>query len=127
LVEASESRLGQVFLNLLVNATQAIPDGDVAGNHIRICTSTDSSGRAVISVSDTGAGIPADVMGRIFEPFFTTKPVGVGTGLGLFICHGIVRALGGEIVAESVVAEGTTFRVILPPSRPEKSAGRTAG
>ena len=122
LVEASESRLGQVFLNLLVNATQAIPDGDVAGNHIRIGTSTDPAGRAVITVSDTGAGIPAEVMGRIFDPFFTTKPVGVGTGLGLFICHGIVRALGGEILAESVVAEGTTFRVILPPCRSDKPA-----
>jgi len=120
MVEASESRLGQVFLNLLVNAVQAIPDGDIEGNRISVVTRTDPAGRAVITVSDTGAGIPADVMGRIFEPFFTTKPVGVGTGLGLFICHGIVKALGGEIGAESGPGRGTTFRVILPPARPPR-------
>jgi PAS domain S-box-containing protein len=116
-VEASESRLGQVFLNLLVNATQAIDHGDVAGNKIGVSTSTDPAGRAVITVSDTGAGIPPEVMGRIFDPFFTTKPLGVGTGLGLFICHGIVKALGGEIAAESALGRGTTFRVTLPPAR----------
>ncbi len=117
MVEASESRLGQVFLNLLVNAAQAINSGNVGGNKIGVSTCTDSAGRAVITVSDTGAGIPADVMSRIFDPFFTTKPLGSGTGLGLFICHGIVKALGGEITAESTLGCGTTFRIALPPAR----------
>jgi PAS domain S-box-containing protein len=124
MVEASESRLGQVFLNLLVNAAQAIKDDDAAANQIRIATRTDEVGRAVVTVSDTGAGILPGVMGRIFDPFFTTKPVGVGTGLGLFICHGIVKALGGEIAAESAPGQGTTFRVVLPAARakPRQSA-----
>jgi signal transduction histidine kinase len=117
LVRASESRLGQVILNLLINATQAIREGQVAVNQIRIGTRTDPIGRAVITVSDTGEGIPPDVMGRVFDPFFTTKPIGIGTGLGLFICHGIVKALGGEIFAESPPGQGATFRVILPPAR----------
>ena len=117
LVEGSESRLGQVLVNLLVNAAQAIGDGETAANRIRIATRTDGAGRAVISVTDTGSGIPPDVLGRIFDPFFTTKPVGVGTGLGLFICHGIVKALGGEITVESAPGKGTTFRVLLPPAR----------
>ncbi|MES1172535.1 MAG: ATP-binding protein [Bacteroidota bacterium] len=121
IVEASESRLGQVLLNLLLNASQAIKDGHVADNEIRVGTRTDAAGRAVISITDTGAGISAAVMGRIFDPFFTTKPVGVGTGLGLFICHGIVKALGGEIAVESALGRGTTFRVLLPPARPGKS------
>jgi PAS domain S-box-containing protein len=116
-VEASESRLGQVLVNLLVNAAQSIGDGGPSANRIRIATRTDAAGRAVISVSDTGSGIPPEVLGRIFDPFFTTKPVGVGTGLGLFICHGIVKALGGEITVESKLGAGTTFRVLLPPVR----------
>jgi PAS domain S-box-containing protein len=121
MVEASESRLGQVFLNLLVNAAQAINGGNVGGNQIGVSTCTDSAGRAVITVSDTGAGIPHDVMGRIFDPFFTTKPLGGGTGLGLFICHGIVKALGGEITAESALGRGTTFRISLPPARASRA------
>ena len=116
-VEASESRLGQVLVNLLVNAAQAITEGGAAANRIRIATRTDAVGRAVISVSDSGSGIPPEVLGRIFDPFFTTKPVGVGTGLGLFICHGIVKALGGEITVESKLGAGTTFRILLPPAR----------
>jgi signal transduction histidine kinase len=119
-VEASESRLGQVFLNLLVNAVQAIEPGDIARNEIRVATFTDGAGRAVVTVTDTGGGIPPHVMGRIFDPFFTTKPVGSGTGLGLFICHGIVKAQGGEITAESAAGRGTTFRVVLPRARGSK-------
>jgi PAS domain S-box-containing protein len=117
MVEASESRLGQVFLNLLVNAAQAIRGGAVGRNKIGVSTCTDTAGRAVITVSDTGEGISPHVMGRIFDPFFTTKPLGVGTGLGLFICHGIIKALGGEITAESALGCGTTFRIALPPAR----------
>ncbi len=113
-VEADEARLGQVFINLLINAAQSLPEGDTAAHEIRLATSTDPQGRAVIQVSDTGAGISADVLERIFDPFFTTKPVGVGTGLGLSICHTIVTGMGGEIAVDSKVGSGTTFRVVLP-------------
>ncbi len=114
LVEGDEARLGQVFINLLVNASQAIPEGASATNEIRIVTSTDAAGRAVIEVRDTGGGIPAGLVGRIFDPFFTTKPAGIGTGLGLSICHNIVSGLGGEITVTSAEGHGTTFRIVLP-------------
>ncbi len=117
-VAASEYRLGQVFLNLLINAAQAIPEGNVAGNHVRATTSTAPDGHAVIEISDTGGGIPPEVLPRIFDPFFTTKPPGVGTGLGLSICHGIVTQLGGTISVESAPGQGSTFRVSLPPAGP---------
>jgi len=115
-VMAQRDRLGQVFLNLLVNAAQAIPEGDALGHEVRVVARTDAAGRAVVEVRDTGAGIPADVLPRILDPFFTTKPVGQGTGLGLSICHGIVSALGGRLEVESAVGRGSTFRVVLPPS-----------
>lgn len=114
LVDADEARLGQVFINLLINAAQAISEGDASAHQIRLRTSTDAHGRAVIEVSDTGKGIPVEVTERIFDPFFTTKPVGIGTGLGLSICHTIVTGMGGEILVESKVGSGTTFRVVLP-------------
>jgi PAS domain S-box-containing protein len=114
LVHANESRLGQVFLNLLVNAAQAIPEGKAQDNTIRISTSLESDGRVLVRVSDTGPGIPADVGKRLFTPFFTTKPVGAGTGLGLSICQRIVTSLGGEISFVTEVGKGTEFRVALP-------------
>jgi PAS domain S-box-containing protein len=112
---ADEHRLAQVFLNLLINAAQAIPEGDVAGNVVRATTAAAPDGGVLVEISDTGQGIPPEVLPRIFDPFFTTKPVGVGTGLGLSICHGIVAALGGDISVESAVGKGSTFRVHLPP------------
>jgi signal transduction histidine kinase len=114
LVMANEARLGQVFVNLLVNAAQAIPEGAVAMNEIRVTTRTDERGRALVEVRDTGSGIAPEILGQLFDPFFTTKPVGEGTGLGLSICHGIVTALGGELTVESELRRGTTFRVALP-------------
>jgi two-component system cell cycle sensor histidine kinase/response regulator CckA len=116
LVNADEARLGQVFINLLLNAAQAIAPGHVKDNEVRVTARTTADGRAVVEVRDTGCGIPADLLGRIFDPFFTTKSVGTGTGLGLSICHGIVRSLGGEIQVESQVGRGTLFRVLLPAS-----------
>ena len=116
-VEASESRLGQVFLNLLVNAAQAIPEGRADHNEIRVVTRTDEAGRARVEIRDTGSGIPPEVVGRIFDPFFTTKPVGQGTGLGLSICQGIVQGLGGELTVKSEVGKGTAFQVVLPAAR----------
>jgi signal transduction histidine kinase len=116
LVYANEARLGQVFLNLILNAAHAIPEGSAERNEIRLVTSTDSAGRALVEIRDTGAGIPEEVRHRIFEPFFTTKPLGVGTGLGLSITYNIVTRLGGTIDVETALGRGTTFRVTLPAS-----------
>ncbi len=113
MVEANEARLGQVFLNLVVNAAQALPAGQAEHNEIRVTTKLEG-GRVIIEVSDTGAGIPRQIIGRIFDAFFTTKAVGVGTGLGLAICHRIVTDMGGALTVESEVGKGTTFRVSLP-------------
>jgi signal transduction histidine kinase len=115
-VEANEGRLGQVMLNLLVNAAQAIPEGNARQNKILVTTRLASEDRVSIEVRDTGSGISPGVVERIFDPFFTTKPIGVGTGLGLSICHRIVTDLGGELSVESELGHGTVFRVVLPVS-----------
>ena len=115
-VEANEARLGQVFLNLIVNAAQALPEGRAEKNEVRVGTRRDGE-RVVVEVSDTGAGIPPEIIGRVFDAFFTTKAVGVGTGLGLAICHRIVADIGGELTVESELGKGTTFRVSLPVAR----------
>lgn len=115
---ANESRLGQVFLNLLINAAQAIPEGNVAGNWIRVTTRTDADGRVQVEVADSGAGMAPEVLARLFTPFFTTKPIGTGTGLGLSICRRIVTGLGGTIEATSEVGRGSVFLVSLPPAAP---------
>jgi PAS domain S-box-containing protein len=120
-VDASEHRLGQVFLNLLINAAQAIPEGRAQENEVRAVTRTDALGRAVVEIRDTGCGIAPGDLGRIFEPFYTTKPVGVGTGLGLSICHGIVTGLGGDVEVESEPGKGSVFRVILPAAPGQRS------
>jgi len=112
-VDANESRLGQVFLNLLVNAVQAIPEGNYQGNEIRIATEV-ADGQVVVTIGDTGAGMSREVQSRLFTPFFTTKPVGVGTGLGLAISHRIVTQLGGTLTFVSEVGKGTEFRIALP-------------
>jgi PAS domain S-box-containing protein len=113
-VLADETRLGQVFLNLLVNAAQAIPEGSPEANTITVRTRAEEPRQVVVEVSDTGAGMAPEVLARIFDPFFTTKPAGVGTGLGLSICHSIVSSFGGRISARSEVGKGTTFTVTLP-------------
>lgn len=115
LVEADEPRLGQLFLNVVTNALQALEE-NASGedNEIRVCTRTAPDGAAVVEIADNGPGIRADILGRLFEPFFSTKAAGVGTGLGLPICRSIVAALGGTIIIESEVGRGTTCRVTLP-------------
>jgi two-component system, cell cycle sensor histidine kinase and response regulator CckA len=134
-VRGNEARLGQVFLNLLVNAAQAIPVGHAGDNQITL-TVQQRGEQVIVEIADTGAGIARDVLPRIFDPFFTTKPVGVGTGLGLSICHNIVSGCGGEITVESTEGKGSTFRVSLPialskslrpraaPSLPVQAQGR---
>jgi two-component system cell cycle sensor histidine kinase/response regulator CckA len=113
---AMQGRLGQVFLNLLLNAADAIPEGAATHHRVRVTTATDLEGRAVVEISDTGDGIPREHASQVFDPFFTTKPVGKGTGLGLSICHRLVTELGGEITFSSPPSGGTTFRVVLPPA-----------
>ncbi len=114
MVEADETRLSQVFVNLLINAAQAFGERAAEGNEIHVSTSTDPNGSAVIEIRDTGVGIPDANRDRIFDPFFTTQPIGMGTGLGLAICHGIVTAHRGEITVDTTVGVGTIFRVSLP-------------
>jgi signal transduction histidine kinase len=127
-VSGNESRLGQVFLNLLMNAAHAIPDGDAKNLEIRVTTRARGLDQVCIEIRDTGAGIAPDVLRNIFDPFFTTKPIGVGTGLGLSICHGIVTGLGGRIEVESELGAGTVFRVVLraATSSARQAAPRTA-
>jgi nitrogen-specific signal transduction histidine kinase len=115
-VDANESRLAQVFLNLLINAAQAIPEGRAQSNAIYVSTGVEPDGRIFVEVEDTGVGIPPHLLQHIFTPFFTTKPIGVGTGLGLSICERIIRSLKGELTVESVPGR-TAFRVRLPRAR----------
>jgi C4-dicarboxylate-specific signal transduction histidine kinase/ligand-binding sensor domain-containing protein/ActR/RegA family two-component response regulator len=122
-VLADDGRLTQVFINLIVNAAHAIPEGRSDENRITVRTRRDELGRAVIEVIDTGRGMTADVQARVFDPFYTTKKVGEGTGLGLSICHSIVTALGGQITLEGAVGRGAVARVVLPPAAVTGAAG----
>jgi signal transduction histidine kinase len=115
-VHGNEGRLGQVFLNVLINSAQAITAGRAEHNEIRVVTRVDERGHVLVEVRDTGSGIPEGLRSEIFDPFFTTKPIGTGTGLGLAICRQIVTGFGGRIEVESEVDEGTTMRIVLPPS-----------
>jgi signal transduction histidine kinase len=113
-VECVPSQLNQVFMNLMVNAAQAIegPRGTIT------LRTGAADGQVWIEVQDTGKGIPAENLNRIFDPFFTTKPVGKGTGLGLSLAYGIVQKHNGKIEVASVPGSGTTFRVVLPVKQP---------
>jgi PAS domain S-box-containing protein len=113
-VEASEAHLGQLLVNLILNAAQSIPEGKADSNEVRVSVRTAPGGEMVLEVRDTGAGMSPEVLARVFDPFFTTRPVGSGSGLGLSICHGIVVSLGGRIEAESTPERGSAFRVTLP-------------
>jgi signal transduction histidine kinase/HAMP domain-containing protein len=117
LVAGSPAQLNQVFLNLLVNAMQAIEAVNREGGRITI-TTADKADEIWVEVSDNGCGIPEENLPRIFTPFFTTKEIGDGTGLGLSISYGIIDDHGGRLQVESKVGEGTCFRVILPTARP---------
>jgi two-component system NtrC family sensor kinase len=116
LVTSSEPRLAQIFLNLILNAAQAIPPGDVEGNTITLRARA-TEAHVIVEVTDTGSGIPAAIIDRVFDPFFTTKAIGAGTGLGLSICQGLIGALGGLITLESNGTRGTTARVMHPIAR----------
>ncbi len=115
-IKGDASQLEQVYMNLLINAADAMNDR----GEIKIATRTvkeDGKEYVEIEFTDTGPGIPEEYMNRLFEPFFTTKPVGKGTGLGLSVSHGIVRKHGGHIRVKSKVGEGTSFFIRLPVNR----------
>ena len=108
-IECYPGQLNQVFMNVLSNAIDALPDKG------SITISTSKSNESVrISIKDTGKGIPVDIQSRIFEPFFTTKEVGQGTGLGLSICHSIIEKHNGSIKVNSEVGKGSEFVIVLP-------------
>jgi len=108
-VRCLPNQINQVFMNVLVNAAHAIEES----GEIRIRTEADGDG-VVITIADSGCGIPPEALGRVFDPFFTTKDVGKGTGLGLSISYDIVRKHGGTMAVESAPGEGTTFTIRLP-------------
>jgi len=109
-VRGNPNDLQQVFLNLFLNAIQAMPEGGELGVRARV----DGDGFVRVDVTDTGVGIPEEHLEEIFDPFFTTKQPGEGTGLGLSVSHGIVEKHGGRIAVESEPGKGTTFSVYLP-------------
>jgi two-component system, NtrC family, sensor kinase len=116
-----EYKLQQVFLNLFLNARDAMPKG----GWLTIVTKT-SGDSATIEVADTGSGIPAEQLSRIYDPFFTTKEIGKGTGLGLSISYGIVQEHGGSIACDSSIGQGTRFTLTLPLAPVRSSAGTSA-
>lgn len=113
-VQASAARLGQVFINLLINAAHALNLDGRATNQIVVTSRTDDEGRAVGEIRDNGCGMTSEVLANVFQPFFTTKAHGGGTGLGLSVSHGIVDRYGGTITFESEPGKGTLARVVLP-------------
>jgi signal transduction histidine kinase len=115
-VRCRPGEINQVFVNLLVNASHAIPEQ----GSIRVSTRTEDD-HVVIAIADTGSGIPEEVRSHIFDPFFTTKPAGKGTGLGLTISYDIIRKHGGTLTFESECGKGTTFFIRLPTGAPENA------
>jgi PAS domain S-box-containing protein len=115
-VVADGARLGQVFLNLLLNSAQALGEADSVENEVRVTLRPDGE-KIRVEIADSGHGIPPDILGRIFEPFFTTKQVGIGTGLGLSISQTIVSSMQGELTVRSELGRGATFTVLLPLPR----------
>jgi two-component system, NtrC family, sensor kinase len=119
-VRGVEYKLQQVFLNLFLNARDAMPKG----GWLTVSTAFSGS-EAIVEVADTGTGIPSEQLARIYDPFFTTKPEGRGTGLGLSVTYGIVQEHGGTLSCESHIGQGTRFRLTLPLAEP--AAGEAAG
>ena len=116
-----ENLVKQVLMNMLVNAQHAITEEGVITIKTRLCAGKDcpectigNENMVVVSIKDTGCGIPEEDLQKIFDPFFTTKDVGKGTGLGLSVSHGTIEAHGGAIEVESTVGSGSEFRIYLP-------------
>jgi signal transduction histidine kinase/FixJ family two-component response regulator len=133
-VLADRGQIGQVLMNLAVNARDAMPEGGQLTIETRRVDRRDFTSDeeladgpyVMVAVGDTGTGMSADVRARVFEPFFTTKPQGKGTGLGLATTYGIVRQSGGHVTVESALGEGTTFRIYLPLRSESASATRAS-
>jgi hypothetical protein len=121
LVQGVEYKLQQVFLNLFLNARDAMP----RGGWLTIA-SREEDGGASIEIGDTGSGIPPEQLSRIYDPFFTTKEFGKGTGLGLSITYGIVQEHGGNITCESAIGQGTRFTLSLPTVSPKSAVAGAA-
>ncbi len=121
-VRGNEGRLGQVLVNLLVNALQAFPNNEPSRHRVRVRVQRRGDGTVGVEVEDNGPGMSAEVRQRIFDPFFTTKPVGEGTGLGLAICQSILQDMGGHIEVESELGRGSLFRLVLPECEAEEVA-----
>jgi signal transduction histidine kinase len=125
-ISGSPSQINQVFLNLIANAAQAMPERDTP-NIITLRTSIAPEEHMVlIEIQDNGSGIPEEVLPRIFDPFYTTKPIGQGSGMGLSISFKIIQEHGGRILIDTVKDAGTVFTILLPLSNaattPEKAA-----
>ncbi|WP_428267898.1 hybrid sensor histidine kinase/response regulator [Haliangium sp.] len=114
---AKRSRLGQVFLNLILNAVQAIPVGAAQHHQIRVVTRVTRAGLILVEISDTGAGIPPEVLPRLFDPFFATRVLDQDVGLRIAVSHSIVTSMGGDLAVHSIPDHGTTFIVSLPVSK----------
>jgi signal transduction histidine kinase len=115
-IDGDREKLQQVFLNLLLNAADAMPEGGELGVSMR---RSETAG-VELRVADSGHGIPDGEIDRVFEPFFTTKPAGEGSGLGLMVARGIVDQHGGSIEARSAAGQGTEFRIELPSAKPQE-------
>jgi signal transduction histidine kinase len=120
-VEADHFQMEQLFLNLVLNALDAMREGGTLYLRTRV-----RGGRVIAEVRDTGHGIPAEIRDRIFDPFFTTREVGEGTGLGLAVSGSIVAAHGGKIELETALGRGTTFRIIMNAAAEEGDEGEAA-
>ncbi|MBS1112829.1 MAG: domain S-box, partial [Nitrospirae bacterium] len=126
MIDGDPNQIEQIMMNLLVNARDAMPDGglititsrvmDVGGDHANIPSYVQPGRYVMLSVSDTGTGIPKEVINRIFDPFFTTKEKGKGTGLGLATVYGIIKDHKGYISVQSSLGKGTTFEIYFPVS-----------
>lgn len=127
-LRCAPGQLNQVFLNLLMNAAQAIPDhGTITVRTGRGAGDDAAAQWGWVEIEDSGCGIAQAQLHRLFEPFFTTKPVGQGMGLGLSLCYGIVKAHGGRIEVHSQVGVGSRFRVVLPLAGPPDAVANTTG
>ncbi len=119
-VECLPQQLNQAFMNILINAVQAIKDRGTITLRTGI-----QDGEAWVEISDTGIGIPADILPRIFEPFFTTRPIGKGAGLGLSVAYALIQKHGGRIAVESTDGQGASFRIALPIKQPAQAGDTT--
>jgi two-component system NtrC family sensor kinase len=115
-VMADQGQLKQAFLNLLLNAIDAMPSGGT----LTLSTRNSRRQEVVIQIADTGVGIPRECFSHIFEPFYTTKKTGSSVGLGLSVVYGIIRDHKGSIKVDSTVGQGTVFTVRLPATKPEE-------